>query len=87
MLGYVVHLFTNKTDSRVSKRDRDMSSRDHEGLRLTLPLIYCVDAKRTIASALMDDVRPVTSRAVRQTTLRYLLILSKDTFNARIHLP
>ena len=75
MLGYVVHLFTNKTDSRVSKRDRDMSSRDHEGLRLTLPLIYCVDAKRTIASALMDDVRPVTSRAVRQSTVNTPLFI------------
>ena len=75
MLGYVVHLFTNKTDSRVSKRDRDMSSRDHEGLRLTLPLIYCVDAKRTIASALFDDVRPVTSRAVRQSTVNTPLFI------------
>ena len=75
MIGYVVHLFTNKTDSRVSKRDRDMSSRDHEGLRLTLPLIYCVDAKRTIASALMDDVRPVTSRAVRQSTVNTPLFI------------
>ena len=73
MLGYVVHLFTNKTDSRVSKRDRDMSSRDHEGLKLTLPLIYCVDAK--LASALMDDVRPVTSRAVRQSTVNTPLFI------------
>ena len=71
MLGYVVHLFTNKTDSRVSKRDRDMSSRDHEGLRLTLPLIYCVDAKHTIASALLDDVTSgdVTTGATVKTPL------------------